>query len=176
RWSSSFSLFVHSANCAEFRGQAKTSTPAVLRRRLALQGCRFVLELVRMNSEQLIVFVKVPRPGAVKTRLAETIGASAACDAYRVLVETLLNALSVVADVELRFTPEDASTEIKRWLRNSWQMRPQGQGSLGERLHAAFAETFSRGTQCVAIIGSDCPSVTPRDIEDAWSALETNDV
>lgn len=122
------------------------------------------------------MFVRAPRPGAVKTRLAETLGATAACDAYRVLVETLLNELSEVADVELRFTPDDASAEIKPWLRKSWQMRPQGQGSLGRRLQTAFAETLSRGAQRVAIIGSDCPSVTSRDIEEAWSALETNDV
>ena len=129
-----------------------------------------------MHSERLVVFVRAPRPGAVKTRLAETLGATAACDAYRVLVETLLNELSEVANLELRFTPDDASAEIKPWLRKSWQMRPQGQGSLGRRLQTAFAETLSRGAQRVAIIGSDCPSVTSRDIEAAWSALETNDV
>jgi len=46
-----------------------------------------------MGGDKLIVFVKAPRPGAVKTRLAGTIGAPAAEVAYRQLVETLLNQL-----------------------------------------------------------------------------------
>ena len=46
-----------------------------------------------MDEDQLIVFLKAPRPGAVKTRLAKAIGAPAAGVAYRQLVETLLNQL-----------------------------------------------------------------------------------
>ena len=41
-------------------------------------------------NEKLIVFIKAPRPGTVKTRLARTIGAESACAAYRRIVATLL--------------------------------------------------------------------------------------
>ena len=45
-----------------------------------------------MNSlrNQLVVLLKAPRLGTVKTRLADGIGAEAACSAYRELVATLL--------------------------------------------------------------------------------------
>jgi glycosyltransferase A (GT-A) superfamily protein (DUF2064 family) len=36
---------------------------------------------MRTNASRLVVFVKAPRAGAVKTRLAETLGPAAACAA-----------------------------------------------------------------------------------------------
>src|SRR5437870_12974841 len=77
-----------------------------------------------MSGQKLIVFVKAPRPGAVKTRLAQSIGAEAACAAYCRLAEKLFAQLAKLSDVELRFSPDDAAAEIKPWLRNSWEMRP----------------------------------------------------
>ena len=126
--------------------------------------------------EQLVIFVKAPRPGTVKTRLAETLGAVAACDAYRQLVDRLLAQLSSLRQVELRFTPHDADAEVKHWLRASWTARPQGTGDLGARLPAAFAENFASGASRVVIIGSDYAAVTPADVQEAWGALELHDV
>jgi rSAM/selenodomain-associated transferase 1 len=129
-----------------------------------------------MATEKLIVFIKAPRPGTVKTRLAKTIGPEAACAAYQTLVAATLAQLSGLTNVELRFAPDEALSEIKPWLRESWHAQPQGQGDLGQRLHASFVETFADGAQRVAITGSDCPTVTGQDIKDAWAALNTHDV
>jgi rSAM/selenodomain-associated transferase 1 len=128
------------------------------------------------NSNRLVVFTRAPRPGSVKTRLAEAIGAEAACGAYRQLVEALLANLTALPGVELRFTPADASAEVNPWLRADWSAVPQSEGDLGQRLHAAFAAHFLADAQRVIIIGSDCPDVTAADIEDAWLALEGHDV
>src|SRR5439155_1253339 len=73
-----------------------------------------------MDEDQLIVFLKAPRPGAVKTRLAKAIGAPAAGVAYRQLVETLLNQLQGIDGVELCFTPDDAADEVQHWLKEGW--------------------------------------------------------
>ena len=128
------------------------------------------------NASRLVVFVKAPRPGVVKTRLAQTLGADAACTAYRQLVETLLTHLAPLPAVELCFTPADASADITPWLRADWSAVPQADGDLGERLHAAFTEHFLADAEQVVIIGSDCPTVAPTDIEDAWVALAGHDV
>ncbi len=129
-----------------------------------------------MPDENLIIFLKAPRPGSVKTRLAQTIGVEPACAAYRRLVETLFENLASVPGVELRFAPDDAEAEIQSWLRAGWKGRPQGVGDLGERLQRAFAEAFSAGAKRVVIIGSDCPEITPRDIAEAWHALQSHDL
>lgn len=129
-----------------------------------------------MAAQKLIVFVKAPRPGTVKTRLAQAIGPESACAAYITLVEATLAQLTALTDVELRFSPDDAVSEIKPWLRASWRARPQGAGDLGARLHAAFTEAFGGGAERVTIIGSDCPKVTTRDIKASWAALGAHDL
>lgn len=129
-----------------------------------------------MSAQQLIVFLKAPRPGAVKTRLAQKLGADGACAAYRRLVETLLKRLDPLHGVELRFTPDDAQVEIAPWLRTGWRAKGQGGGDLGRRLQTAFAEAFAAGAQRVVIIGSDCPEVNAADIQEAWRELRKFDV
>ena len=128
-----------------------------------------------MRQEQLVVFVKAPRIGTVKTRLAKSIGAAAALNAYRCLVETLLGNLESLPEVELRFSPDDAFSEIQPWLRDGWRIQPQGNGDLGGRLQRALGENFSVGAKRVVIIGSDCPSVNVSDVRAAWSALASHD-
>jgi hypothetical protein len=129
-----------------------------------------------MANEKAIVFVKAPRPGTVKTRLGQTMGPEAACAAYRRLVETLLQALASLPEVELRFAPDDAEKEIRSWLRKGWHARPQGGGDLGQRMQRAFADAFAEGASRVVIVGSDCPEVVAGDIRQAWNELTNYDV
>jgi rSAM/selenodomain-associated transferase 1 len=128
------------------------------------------------GDKQLIVFVKAPRAGFVKTRLADSLGPDAACTAYCRLVEHSLRALKDLDSVQLRFTPNDALSEIEPWLAPHWTAASQGNGDLGERLHRAFAEAFAAGARRVVAIGSDCPDVSASDIEAAWMALRDCDV
>ncbi len=127
-------------------------------------------------DERLIVFVKAPRPGAVKTRLAKAIGASAAAAAYRQLVATLLNQLNGLGGVEVCFSPDDAAGEVQHWLKHGWSCSPQGEGDLGRRMYSAFQRAFHAGAKRVAIIGSDCPVIGVEDIREAWGGLQTHDV
>ena len=76
----------------------------------------------------------------------------------------------------IAITPGDASAEISPWLRADWTAVPQAAGDLGDRLHAAFTEHFLADAEHVVIIGSDCPTVTATDIEDAWVALAGHDI
>jgi len=125
---------------------------------------------------RLIVFVKAPRPGRVKTRLAKDIGEEEACDAYRELAETLFENLAEIANVELCFAPANAAHELRPWLRKGWTLAPQAGGELGNRLHKAFLSAFEDGCEKVAIIGSDCPEVTAGDIREAWKRLKRRDL
>ena len=131
-----------------------------------------VAESQVMSDPRIIIFVKAPRPGFVKTRLAATMGSENACDAYCKLVRTLLDNLAELPHVELRYTPYDAESEISQWLCEGWAAVPQGEGDLGERMHRAIAEA-----RCPAIvIGSDCPGIKMTDIRSAHEALAKHDV
>src|SRR5215211_5961046 len=132
--------------------------------------------MAAMQRQKLIVFVKAPRPGSVKTRLAQSLGAQAACEAYRFLVDRVLVQLTSLANVELCFSPDDALDEIKPWLQTNWVAAAQGAGTLGDRLTRAFRNAFADGCTSVVAIGSDCPEVTTLDLIEAWNSLETQDV
>jgi hypothetical protein len=129
-----------------------------------------------MEPNRLIVFLKAPRPGTVKTRLAKTLGDRNALDAYEQLVRHLLENLADLDGVRLRYTPEDAGAEIARWLKAGWTSSPQGAGDLGARLTRALAEEFAAGARNVVIIGSDCPEVTTEDVRAAWAGLRDHEV
>jgi uncharacterized protein len=124
----------------------------------------------------LMIFLKAPRIGTVKTRLAAEIGETEACAAYRKLIDTLVGRLEGLPNVELRFSPDDAEPEIRPWLLAGWRSHPQGPGDLGKRLDRAFANVFVEGAKHAAIIGSDCPGVSKKDVTDSWLALDTHDL
>jgi rSAM/selenodomain-associated transferase 1 len=131
---------------------------------------------MRVPTDQLIVFVKAPRAGAVKTRLAATIGPEKACALYEQMVAHVLQNLRHLGAVELRYTPADARGSIDRWLQPGWAAHPQGDGDLGERLRLAFADAFLMGAERVAIIGSDCPTVTEAHVRETFERLKTSDL
>ncbi|MEO7300080.1 MAG: TIGR04282 family arsenosugar biosynthesis glycosyltransferase [Verrucomicrobiota bacterium] len=127
-------------------------------------------------TAKLIIFAKAPRPGQVKSRLASSIGEIAACEAYQKITRLLLDNLHGLENVEIRFAPDEAESEMRKWLGHGYEYAPQGSGDLGERLQRAFQENFSAGNQRVIVIGSDCPYVTKQDIEAAANALTLKDV
>ena len=129
-----------------------------------------------MSPEVLLIFLKAPRPGTVKTRLAGTIGPEAAVGIYRELVTTTLEQVSRLDSVVLCFAPDDAGPEIEPWVRPGWVMEPQGDGDLGTRLTRAVNAAFDRGVVRLVILGSDCPWQTAGDVRAAWKELETSDV
>lgn len=104
----------------------------------------------------LAILLKAPRPGTVKTRLAAQIGDRQALRLYRVMVlNTLAAACDAGFDTTLWFTPTDAGAEMRLWLGDRWDLRPQASGDLGARL-AAAEQAVLRGRPWLAI-GVDCP-------------------
>ncbi len=139
-------------------------------------------------SDTLIVFVKEPRPGGVKTRLAREVGAERAAEIYRALAETELRATapasaSIGADYEraFYFAPAGARLAVEEWLAplvgaEARACFPQAGSDLGQRMARAFAECFARGARRVAIIGSDVPTCTRAHVTAAFAALHAHDV
>lgn len=126
---------------------------------------------------RIIVFLRAPRSGQVKTRLAATLGDAAACEAYRLMVEFALRAVRATGlPVELRYTPDDAGAEIAGWAEPGWVVSPQGDGDLGERLIRAAVASVASGFQKTIIVGTDCPYLTTGDFHEALAALEDHEV
>jgi len=126
---------------------------------------------------RLLIFVKEPVPGRVKTRLAAEIGAEAACQVYRRCVERTLERLSVLREeITLCVEPAKATGRIQAWLGSACLVQPQRGATLGERLADATHRTFIAGVHQVLVIGTDSPWINDALVEEAFSAMERADL
>lgn len=126
---------------------------------------------------RLLIFVKEPVPGQVKTRLAAEIGADAACQVYRRCVERTLERLSVLRDeITLCVEPAQATGRIQAWLGSACPVQPQRGATLGDRLADATHRTFIAGAHQVLVIGTDSPWLDDALVEKAFSAMERADM
>jgi rSAM/selenodomain-associated transferase 1 len=126
-------------------------------------------------SATLAVFLKAPRPGTVKTRLASEIGSRQALRLYRVMVaRTLACVRSAGFDATLWYTPQDAAREMRFWLGEGWDFRPQSSGDLGARLSAA--EHAVRPGRAWIAIGVDCPRLTSGLLQEAFEIVQRGSV
>jgi len=132
----------------------------------------------RTISDTVLVFVRAPVAGRVKTRLAARIGAEAALRVYRRLAEHAVaeaRALGSGASVRIHFTPADGGDAVRAWLGGGGEYLPQAGGDLGERMRQAFEAAFAAGFRRAVIIGSDLPDLSPAMLRDAFARLETSD-
>ena len=129
--------------------------------------------------DALIVFLKAPRPGAVKSRLARTIGPLPAAALYRSLAEAVVRGTDPLgaADYERLyfFAPADARTEMEEWM-GARDWIPQEGADLGTRMAGAFDEAFRRGARRVAIVGTDVLGLSRRHVRDALASLDAHQV
>jgi uncharacterized protein len=125
----------------------------------------------------VLVFVRAPEAGRVKTRLAAEIGAEAALRVYRRLAEhALIQAQAVAgAAVRVHFTPAGAGEAVRAWLGEGAAYLPQADGDLGARMEAAFADAFAAGFRRVATIGSDLPDLSADVLRRTFALLETRE-
>jgi hypothetical protein len=131
-----------------------------------------------MSDSTLVVFLKHPQAGQVKTRLAAAIGPRAAADLYRVLAEQVLEATTPLpGDYErlVFFDPPESLPAMREWLPGVRLMAQSGL-DLGARLTDAFTRSFARGAERVAIVGTDAPGVSRATVREALSALDESDV
>ncbi len=131
-----------------------------------------------MNGAALIVFVKRPRAGEVKTRLATAVGADVAAAFYRVLAgEEIRRTTPAFGEYQrlIFFSPDEAEAEIAAWL-PSETLLPQRGAELGARMAQASAEAFARGARRVAIIGTDVPWLSRESVLEAFAALDRSDL
>jgi uncharacterized protein len=128
-----------------------------------------------MSSQNaLIIFIKNPTKGLVKTRLAETVGDEKALEIYLQLLEKTHNIVTNVnCKKYLYYSEKIIKNDI--WENDIFEKKLQKGNDLGERMLNAFTEIFElEGVKNVAIIGSDCPSLPPSFIDKAFEELRFN--
>lgn len=122
----------------------------------------------------------MPELGQVKTRLANTIGPTAALAVYRELLDRTRTAAAdfggqktvwLTQPTAAPLTPAAVAAE---WLGYAWQ--PQHAGDLGGKMQTAFTQAFAAGAGAVVIIGTDCPALSSVHLRQAFELLATHEV
>ena len=137
----------------------------------------------------IIVLMKAPRAGAVKTRLVPALtpddaAALAACFACDVVTQMRGIARRIQgARVIVAYAPDDGQAEIETLLANrspenintpvAWHA--QRGAHLGERLANVCADAFAAGCAPVVITGTDSPTLPAAHIESAVRRLMRGD-
>jgi rSAM/selenodomain-associated transferase 1 len=123
--------------------------------------------------KNLIVFIKNPVIGTVKTRLAKSIGDESALQVYRDLMEKSRKETQEVSADRFLFYSKEIKAD--NWSTEHFYKQLQAEGDLGFKMKSAFAEVIKKNSKTI-IIGSDCYDLTSTIIETAFKELDSNDL
>ena len=122
----------------------------------------------------ILLFLKAPRPGLVKTRLAKDLGVdgeTTAAEIYRKIVKHTVSVIPKSYNLHIYFAPKEAENEMKAWLGDDIQLYPQVDGSLGDKLDAACSQSFHKNPAPLILLGGDCADITEQHLLEAGDHL-----
>ncbi|MBL4625182.1 MAG: TIGR04282 family arsenosugar biosynthesis glycosyltransferase [Flavobacteriales bacterium] len=129
-----------------------------------------------MSKNLLIIFVRNPELGKVKTRLAKTLGDKRALEIYRDLLR-YTNNITMGSSSDKAVFYSHFIDDYDGWSNVAYQKYVQEGGvDLGARMDNAFELMFDKGYENVVIIGSDCLELTTDGLDEAFYALEEHDI
>ena len=132
-----------------------------------------------IQSSALLVFMRAPHPGKVKTRLARSLGDEKAIEFYRLCTDAVLEEIGqVLGEVEkyISFAGPTDRCETERLAGMGFRVEVQEGESLGQRLYNAFSRVMDNGARKVVIVASDVPDLSAKIMEEAISSLDSSDV
>lgn len=118
----------------------------------------------------LIIFIKNPELGKVKTRLAKTVGAEKALAIYIALMEHTRKIAEALPVARYLFYSQEINQK-DNWSSRRFHKDLQIEGDLGVKIATAFHTVFKENEK-VVIIGSDCASLTPEIVQVAFDKLD----
>ena len=128
------------------------------------------------DTSVILLFVKQPSPGQVKSRIGAVLGSDRALELYRNFV---LDCLETVERTGIPFRvcvhPPDAIPEMVAWLGSDRACLHQEGGDLGQRTEQAFLAIFAQGADRAILIGSDLPDLPIEILHQAMDALDRHD-
>lgn len=128
------------------------------------------------DKPALVILVKNPIPGQVKTRLVPFLTAEASSRLYHAFVKDIFCKAAGIRGVQkvLAFSGDPScfiNGSTKKFL-----LMDQGQGDLGQRLCRIFETLFNQGFSHVVVMGSDSPSLSVSWIQQAFQMFKTKDM
>jgi uncharacterized protein len=126
------------------------------------------------SSKALIIFIKNPQKGKVKTRLARTVGDDKALVIYLELLKITLENAQILRGCKPYLFYSDFVDAHDEWSSEVFEKRVQSGDDLGERMLNAFKIVLEKHP-AACIIGSDCPTLSIKILEQSFSNLNISD-
>ena len=125
-------------------------------------------------EQALIVFIKNPVLGKVKTRIAVDAGVH---QAFEIYLELCKITRAVIAEVEasIYIYYSDFVDKNDAWSSSRYIKKVQESSDLGTRMSKAFNYVLSKHRKAV-IIGSDCAELDASIIQKAFDQLASHDL
>lgn len=127
-----------------------------------------------LHKNLVIMFVKEPKLGFVKTRLAKTCGEEFTLNLYKCFVKDLIDNLSN-EDFDFKLCGYPTLEKINEEFGN-YDSFLQVDGDLGLKMQSAFLNQFEQDYQKIVLIGSDTPHISTEMINEAFVKLNKNDI
>ncbi len=127
-------------------------------------------------KQALLIFVKFPIAGCVKSRLGDEIGYELAASYYSAFVLDLLARIDRhQIETLIFFEPNHSIDNYEGWL-GKRKMIPQHGKDLGKRMFNALKNVFNLGYDSCVLIGSDLPDLTAQAINHGMVSLKEHPV
>lgn len=129
----------------------------------------------RRSNTALIVFIKYPEEGQVKTRLALEAGNEKALKIYKTLLGYTCAVVEALNEIDVKFYINELPAKEEFLGRKISDFGIQLSGDLGYKMQSALSDEIHNYDHAI-IIGSDCPEISADLIQLARSKLTTFDL
>jgi uncharacterized protein len=131
----------------------------------------------RNDTSTLVIMAKAPRPGMVKTRLAQRLPVEAVTELYRCLLDDTMALAHSLGTVEVAIMcPASDVEELTRLARGAAGVVAQKGEGLAAGLTSVFAQFTAGGRQRVVAFNSDSPHLPVAILSSAFDTLADHDV
>lgn len=130
---------------------------------------------MKNKDELLMIFVRNPVVGRVKSRLANGVGEKAALKIYIDLM-TKIRDNTILLESERVVFFSDFISESDCWPNSQFSKHIQDGESIGERMSAAFRWAFDNEYKKVVLIGTDIYKLSHELIAESFHLLDSSDI
>jgi hypothetical protein len=131
----------------------------------------------RRSECTLVIMAKAPKPGVVKTRLAQSLPLAAVVELYRCLLDDTMALARSLDDVQVAIMcPASDVKDLSRTLRDSIPIVAQSGDGLAAGLTSVFAHFAATGQTRIVAFNSDSPHLPASILKSAFQALAECDV
>lgn len=129
----------------------------------------------KTNKKALAIFIKNPKLGNAKTRIAKDSDDETALAIYKKLLNITHNITSKVETNRYVFYSQFID-ENDKWSSPTFLKKLQGGNDLGEKMTNGFQVLFNEHYSKVILIGSDCPYITEEILDEAYNQLDHHNI